>query len=154
MGIDYKNNPELHEFLLRSQSLVFRVSITANATPASKIQVVDIPSAVYLRSQGLTAAADAIETLSWTTAVDNSTGNSVFGILIDLGENEARKVELVRVTEITSLATSFTTRGPGAVVDGYLTASGNIAIEIAGTGLNLASESPTFVVEVVYQEAV
>lgn len=154
MGIDYKNNPELHEFLLRSQSLVFRFSITANATPASKIHIVDIPGVVYLRSEGKTAQADAIETLSWTTAVDNSSGNSVFGLLIDLGENEARKVELVRVTEITSLATSFTTRGPGAVVDGYLTASGNIAIEIAGTGLNLASESPTFVVEVVYQEAV
>lgn len=154
MGIDFKDNPALHEFLLRSQSLVFRFSITANATPASKVHIVDIPSVVYLRTQGKTAEADAIESgISWTTAVDNSTGSSDFGVLIDLGNNDARKVEMVRLTEISNVSASESVTGPGAVADAYLTAGGNIAIEIAASGLNLASESPEFLLEVVYQEA-
>jgi hypothetical protein len=145
-----KNQPALNDHMLRSQRLVFRASITGHATPASKVHVTDVPQ-VVLRSAGKTATADAVETLTWTTAADGT--NSTFGMLINLGGNEAAKVQKVTVTEITSLATSFTVRGPNASVDGYLTTNGNIAIEIVGTGLDLTSESPTFVVEVEYLEA-
>jgi hypothetical protein len=143
-----KNSPTLNDHMLRSQRLVARFSITAHATPASKIHIADIPE-VVLRTSGKTATADAVETVTWTTAADGA--NSTFGVLINLG-GKAAKVQKVTVTEITSLAASFTVRGPATVVDGYLTTAGNIGVEIVGTGLDLTSESPTFVVEVEYLE--
>lgn len=142
----FEKNAALNDHQLRQERLVFEIAITSNATPASKKHHSDIHGAVHLRTQGKTAEADAIEDLSasFTTAADNSTGDSVFGVLIsDLGD--LTKVHKITVTELTALAASFTvtklgTRG--------LTAGGNVAFEIAGTGLNLASESPTFLVEV------
>lgn len=148
-----KSMPSHQEHLLKQERLCFQFSITANATPASKKQVSDIPGLCVLRMQGLTAAADAVETITWTTPVDNSGGNSVFGILLNLDRNLADKVYSVSVSEVTALATSIAVTGPNNTAGAYLTAAGNIAIEVAGTGLNLASESPTFKVTVEYREA-
>ncbi len=147
-----KNNPALNDHMLRSERLVFRFAITGHATPASKVHSVPIPN-VYLRTEGKVAAADAIETITWTTAVDAT--NAVFGILIDMGDNEVSEVLRCVVTEVTALETSHTTLGPNAAatVARHVTAGGNIAIEIAATGLTLASESPTYVVEIDYLEA-
>lgn len=147
-----KGNPSLNEHMVRSERLVFRFAITAHATPASKVHSVPLPN-VYLRTEGKTATADAVETITWTTAVDAT--NAVFGILIDLGDNEVSEVLRCQVTEITALETSHTTKGPNAAatVNRHVTAGGNIAIEIAATGLDLATESPTYVVEVDYLEA-
>lgn len=147
-----KGNPALNDFMVKSERLVFRFSITGHATPASKVHSCDLPN-VYLRTLGKTAAADAIETLTWTTAVDVTNAN--FGILIDLGDNEVQQVQKVTVTEITALEASHTTKGPNAstAVNRHVTASGNIAIEILATGLDLETESPTYVVEVDYLEA-
>lgn len=140
------------EHLLRQERLVFEFSIVGNATPANKGRSSDIPGTVILRCQGQTADADAVETLSWTAPVDNNAGDSIFGVLIDLDENVADKVYSVSVTEVSAVSTSESLSGPGGAAS-YLTADGNVAIEIAATGLNLASESPTFRVEVEYREA-
>lgn len=148
-----KSMPSHQEHLLRQERLAFQFSITANATPADKKQAVDIPGLCVLRMEGQTAAADAVETITWTAPVDNDTGDSVFGILLDLDLDIADKVYSVSVTEVTSLAASLSVSGPDAAPGAYLTADGNIAIEVAGTGLNLASESPTFLVVVEYREA-
>lgn len=139
---NYYENATLHDHLIKQARLVFRVSITGNGTPASKTHAVDLPGVAYLRTEGLTAAADAVDaTISWTTAVDNSTGDSQFGVLIAVGDADV--IHKVGVTEITSLATSLAATNPAST-------AGNIAVDIAGTGLNLASESPTLVIEVDY----
>jgi len=144
-----KSEPALMSHLLKSERLVLEFQITSHATPASKIHSSDIAHVVYLRSEGKIAEADAIEDLSasFTTAVDNSTGNSVFGVLLTRLES-IEKVYSISVTEQTSLAASIATTKLGT---NGLTSGGNIAFEIAGTGLNLASESPTFRVEIEYR---
>jgi hypothetical protein len=151
-----KTMPSHEGHLLKQERLVFNFSITGNATPANKTQAQDIPGLVVLRMEGQTAAADAIETLAWTAPVDNNAGDSIFGILLnlnqDIGENIADKVYSVSMVEVTNLSTSEVLTGPGGAAS-YLTAEGNIAIEVAATGLNLASESPTFTVVVEYREA-
>lgn len=136
----------------KTRELVVECTITANATPASKKHSSDIPGTLILRTEGLTADADALETLAFTTAVDNSTGDSVFGIILkgaNLPNNAIEKVLSVVVTEQTALATSLAVSKVGS---SFLTAEGNIAFNIAGTGLNLASESPTLLVRVIYKE--
>lgn len=143
-----EQNVTLANHLERTRELCFEAKITANATPALKKQSSDLPGVAILRTEGLTALADAVEAVAFTTAVDNSTGDSQFGILIkgsELGEIE--KVLSVEVVEQTALATSISFADVGS---SYLTAGGNIAIDIAGTGLNLASESPTLLVTVKY----
>lgn len=148
-----KSNSAHQDHCQRQERLVCEFAITSNATPASKKHHADIPSVVVLRSQGKTAVADAVESLTWTTAVDNDTGNSVFGIILDLGSNKADKVYSVTLTEVSAVSASEAVSGPLAAAASYLTAAGNIAIEVAATGLNLASESPTFRLEVEYREA-
>lgn len=82
MGIDFKKNAQLHEHNLRYTRAVFEVEILANATPASKKHIVDIPGSVYLRSQGKTSEADAVENLSaQVSAPVDSSGK--FAILFD-----------------------------------------------------------------------
>lgn len=148
MGIDFAKNNQLHDYRLKEERLVFEFSIVANATPASKKESVDIPTVVYIRAEGQTAAADAVESgIGFTTPVDNSTGDSVFGVLLtQLGS--IKRVKKITVSEQTSLASSIATTKLGT---NGLTSGGNVAFEIAGTGLNLASESPTFLVELEYQ---
>lgn len=138
----------------KTRELVVECTITANATPASKVHSSDIPGTLFLRTEGKVSEADAVEDLSasFTTAADNSTGNSVFGILIkgeNLPNNGIDKVLDVSVTEQTALATSLAASKVGS---DWKTAGGNIAVDLAGTGLNLASESPTLLVKIIYKE--
>lgn len=153
MSIEFKSRASHHDHLLKQQRLVAEFSITGNATPASKTHQVDVGGLMVLRTEGKTTEADAVESLTWTTAVDNSTGDSVFGLLLDLDSNKASKVYSVTLTEVTSVSTSEAVTGPNGG-SSFLTSDGNIAIEVAATGLNLASESPTFRVEVEYLEKV
>lgn len=146
-----KSKPAHQDHKLRQERLVAEFSITSNATPASKKHAADIPGTMVLRTQGKTSEADAVETITWTAAADNSGGNSVFGILIDLGDNKADKVYSVTLVETSSVSTSEAVTGPNGSAS-YLTSAGNIGIEIAATGLNLASESPTFRLEIEYRE--
>lgn len=149
-GTEEKNS-RLGDHYLAQRDLAFEVSITANATPADKEHgILDLSGVALLRTEGKTAEADAVEDLSgdFTTAVDNSTGDSQFGILLKGSElEEVAKVLEVEVKEQTALATSIAAT-PAA--SAYLTAGGNIAIDVAGTGLNLASESPKLLVKVKY----
>lgn len=140
--------PALNDHMVRSERLVFRFSITANATPASKLHFTDFLQA-HLRTQGKVAEVDALETITWTAALDAT--NAVFGIYVDLG-GKVQKVQKVTVTEITALEASHTTKGPNAAVDTFQTTANNIAIELVATGLDLATESPTYVVEIEYLE--
>lgn len=147
-----KHMPSHQEHLLRQERLCFNFSIVGNATPASKQVNVDVPGLVILRTQGQTAQADAVEAITWTAPLDNSAGNSIFGILLDLDDDLADKVYSVSMVEVSNVSASEVLTGPNGSAS-YLTAAGNIAIEVAASGLNLASESPTFTVVVEYREA-
>lgn len=152
MSIEYKSRSAHYDHLLKQQRLVVEFSITGDATPADKAHIVDVPGLMVLRTEGKTADADAVESLTWTAAVDNNSGDSVFGMLLDLDENKASKVYSVSLTEVTAVSTSESVTGPNGG-SSFLTAEGNVAIEVAATGLNLESESPTFRLEVEYKEA-
>lgn len=162
-----KEKPALNDQMLRCETLAFRCKITHNATPANKTFTNDVPGVVMLRAQGQTAAVDAVETLTWTTAVDNSSGDSVFGLYLNIGttvtpslgpvatsENFADSVYKVEVVDQGGTATSLSVTGPNAAANAYITPLGNVAIEIAGTALNLASEDATLNVIVHYREMV
>lgn len=138
----------------KTRELVVECTITGNATPASKIHSSEISGTLILRTEGLTAEADALEDLSasFTTAADNATGDSVFGIILkgeNLPNNAIDKVLEVSVTEQTALSTALVAT---KVTTDWLTSEGNIAIDLAGAGLNLASESPTLLVKIIYRE--
>lgn len=139
----------------KTSRLTFEFSITGNATPADKEHSSDLPGVAFLRTEGKTTEADALEDLSasFTTAADNSTGDSQFGLIIDgsklTNDKSIEKVYITDLAEQTALATSVAVAKVGG---SYLTAGGNLAFDIAGTGLNLASESPTFRLTVEFKE--
>lgn len=160
-----KEKPTLNDQMLRCEHLVFATSLVHNATPANKTSTSDIPGVSLFRAQGQTAAVDAIETLTWTTPVDNSSGNSVFGLYLAIGttvtpalgpvptaEDYADKVYSVSVVDAGGHTLAVT--GPNNVANAYLTPLGNIAIEIAATALNLASADAVLTVIVNYREQV
>lgn len=141
-------NSVLEDQSLKRKRLVFEFKITANATPASKVHSSDLPGVCVLSTEGKTAELLAIEDISgesgYTAPVDNSSGDSVFDVLIKGSEiGSIKKVYSLSCTEQTALASSVTLTKFGS---NGLTAGGNISLEVAGAGLNLASESPTFLV--------
>ena len=148
MGIDFAINNELMDYRLKEQRLTPNFYILGNATPASKTNTVDIPSVMYLRLQGQTSAVDAIESLSWISPVDNSSGNCVFGVMLtSLGS--VSKVKEIIVTEPTGFSSAIVVAPLG--VNG-LTPGGNIAFNISATGLHLDTESPTFLIKLEYEQ--
>lgn len=153
MAVEFKKNSKLHDHMLKQQRLVFDVRITGNATPASKVHASDLPGVASLRTLGKLTEADAVETLAWTTPVDNSTGDSIFGILVNLDGNPAKKVYRAQLIDKGGTATSVAITNPGGSGNSFVTADGNIAVEVAGTGLNLASENATLTLVLDYEQA-
>jgi|SRR5665213_2275482 len=159
-----KEQPQLYDQMLRTERLIFDASIVHNATPANKTFSAEVPVAL-IRAQGQTAAVDAIETLTWTTPVDNSSGNSVFGLYLNIGttvtpslgpvptlENYADRVYKVEVLSPTGVSLAVT--GPNNTPFAWITPMGNIAIEVAATALNLSTTDAPLVVIVDYREMV
>lgn len=143
----------VEDHVLKCAKLVFEFSITAHATPASKKHASDLDGVCLLATEGKLAEVAAIEDItglsSYAAPADNSTGDSVFQVMLkgsDLGS--IGKVMKVSLSEKTALAASIAVAKLGG---NFLTAGGNIVLQVAGTGLNLASESPTFVLEVDYK---
>lgn len=131
------DNAGLHDYLLRQNRLVFQVSITANATPANKSHVVDIPGVVYLRTEGKTSTADAVEDLSSTfTTADDATG--VFGVLID--DATVEKLHQV-VVEANTGTTDITAQG--------ISDEGRIYLDL-NSDQDLSSTDLTLVIELDY----
>lgn len=145
----HESNQTVFDHQLKHKKLVFEVSITGNATPASKSHKTDLPGVAILRTEGKVAEADAVESVTFTTADDDNSGDSVFGLLLKGSElGSIAKVLKISVSESsTALATALAVTKHGT---GGLTSGGNIAFSIAGTGLNLASESPKICVEIDY----
>jgi hypothetical protein len=151
MSVQFEKNSMVGDLQIKTRRLSFDISITANATPASKKHASDLPGVCLLRTEGITAAADAVEDLSgsFTTAADNSSGNSQFGILLKGSElGSIKRVKRVQLTQVLATGTAIVVAG---LSNSFLSAGGNIVIDVTGTGTNLASESPTFHVEVIYE---
>lgn len=106
MGNDYKSDSELHDHMLKETRLVFQFSIFGDETPADKQDASDIPGVAIVRTEGRTSTADAVEAVTWTTPVDDDSGDSIFGLLIDLGENKAEKIQSVLLTQKTEGSTA------------------------------------------------
>lgn len=149
MSIIFEKNSGVGDLQIKTKVLRFDVSIGGNATPASKTHQSDLPGVVYLRTEGKVAEADAIETLSFTTANDEDSGNCQFGILIKGSElGSIKRVKKVLITQVLATGTAIVVAG---ISNTFLSAGGNIQIDITGTGTRLDNESPTFHVEVVYE---
>jgi hypothetical protein len=152
MSVQEKNSV-VNDYQLKQKRLVAEFTITGDATPASKVHgVPDLPGVMILRTEGKTADADAVETVSFTTADDDSTGDSVFGILIKGGSDglgDIRKVLRAQITDRGGSATSVAIAGTSDSTKG-LTADGNLAFNVTGTGLNLSSENADLVVTIDY----
>ena len=144
-----EKNQKLGDHFFAQKSLKFEVSITGNATPASKTHSIDdVPGVALLRTEGKVTESDTVEDLSgdFTTAVDATNGQ--FGILIKGSETDTiKKVLKVTVTEQTSTSTAVAASPASST---YLTSGGNIAIDVLSTGTDLVTESPTYLVEVEY----
>jgi len=104
-----KPKTEHQDHLLKQELLVFGVSITANATPASKIHASDIPNVAILKTQGKTAEADAVETYTSSPSLADATG--VFEVLID---DACEKIYEARVVSVsTGTATISASKSAG-----------------------------------------
>lgn len=137
-----KSKPGHQGHALSQERLVCEASITHNATPADKIHTSDIPGTVILRTEDKTDEADAVEAdldAIFTAPVDDDEGDSIFGILIDLGDNKADKVYSATVNSLDTVAT--------------VTPEGNIALDVTGASTDLSSDDPVLLITVEYREA-
>lgn len=141
----FEPNQDLGQRLLDLREVIVRVQIRADSTAANKKQSCDLSSVGIVRSQGLTASADAVATWPGSTAVDGAgTTASVFGLLLkgsELGTID-RIVELPtvfkRAADTSSGSYTVTLPTSGAFTQG-LDASGNIALNLSGlAALNAA----------------
>lgn len=144
----------LSQLNLKTNELFFEIKVLGNATAGSKTYSNDAAGTIVPRFKGLTTTADALETLTWTTAVDAT--NALFGILIN-GANISRgstlkKVKRVSVTQLLATGSAISITANNAL-QVYITPGGNIAIEVTATGTDLSSASvnPTFCVSVVFE---
>ena len=149
--MDFLASERILDRVSKLRTVVMRIKITGNATPADKVHRPDLgEEVVVLRSKGKTTDADAIEDLSavFTTAADAA--NSVFGMILrkELTEDQFDGFgEIERVVDATAVdlagnATSLTLLLlDGTGVTRGLTDDGNMAIQITGTGLNLTNEN-------------
>ena len=78
---EFRDKAELNQHLLKQDILVFDVTVKANATPANKLHITDIPNVAVLKTQGKSADADAIEVYTASPALADATG--VINVLID-----------------------------------------------------------------------
>jgi hypothetical protein len=144
----YNKNAGVEDYRIKSERLCIPFSIVANATPASKTSSNDLPGAMVLAMEGLTASAAAIDSgTNFTTPVD-STG--IFGILVyNLGT-----VAKLHKAEVVGLSSgSVAVSAKGASTSG-VTASGNVAVSVDWSGdLSSTNLSGVLCIDYIISEA-
>ncbi len=146
-----ESNPVVEDHLIKTVTLTFELDIASDATPACKVHSGDLAGIAVLRSEGLTAVADAVEAcVCYTTAVDNCGGDSVIGVILDASKlsGDILKVLDIQVIDQDGDGTAIVVTKHG--VRG-LTTGGNVAFSIAGAGIVLDAEDPTYLIEVKYK---
>lgn len=144
-----ESNPVVEEQLIKVVTLTFELDIVGDATPACKVHSGDLAGIAVLRSEGKTAVADAVEAcVCYVTAVDAT--NAVIGVILDAGKlsGDIQKVLDIQVIDQDGTGTAIVVAKHGTR---GLTAGGNVAFSVTGTGIDLASESPTYLIEVKYK---
>lgn len=138
MSIDFRQRSSaMTDHQLKQGRLVAEVRITANATPASKIHASDVPGSLYLRTEGKTAEADAVEDISslLTNAANDVAGQ--FAVLLD--DLDMEKIYSVSATPST---------GTIAVVDSGVTPEGRLFVELdSSVSLAAANLAVVLVIE-------
>lgn len=134
------SNSQVMDYRLKTRRLVIPFSITGHATPASKTLSTDIPDAMVISAEGLTATATAIDSgTNFTTAVDAT--NAVFSLLVyNLGTVTQIKSAQVLDQGNTASGTAIAVARKGASSTG-ITASGNVALSVTYTGFDAATEN-------------
>lgn len=136
MANTFKKKAEYQDHLLRQTRLVMGATVVANAVPASKTHVTDVPGMSYLRTEGKTAEADAVESLTAQVAAPvDSTG--VCAVLLD---EQVEKVYKVTVTPSVGTATAALTISTG----------GRMIVAL-DSNQDLSTTSVTFTLEVEYK---
>lgn len=130
-------NPGYNSHMVKSRRLVASVSVVANAAPASKTHNSDISDSLILRTEGLTATADAIEDLSATFTAAND-ANGIFGILIHI-ENAGKILSASVKNEA----------GTEELVSSPISSGKNIALDV-DSAIDLSTTDQTFSIVVEY----
>ncbi len=138
----------VEDYRVKSERLVIPFAIVHNATPASKTNSNDLPSALVLALEGQTATAAAIDSgTNFTTPVD-STG--IFGCLVyNLGT--VKKLLTADCVNLSSGTMALTRVGASST---GVTASGNIAVSIDWNGSLAATDlSANLVIDFIISKA-
>lgn len=134
------------DLLLRHKRVVFDVTVTGNATPASVLHGSDVPGAVFLATESLDDAAAQDSGCNFGTLVNNSTGASTMGLLVQCPDalgGICDKLYTATVTCPAANSGAITVALKGASSTG-ITASGNVAFTIAGASADLSTENITY----------
>jgi hypothetical protein len=141
-------NEAVEDYRIKSERMVIPFKIVHHATPASKTTSSDLPSALVLSTEGLTAAATAIDSgTSFTTPNDS---NGVFGCLVyNLGTvKKLLHADCVNLSTGTMALTRVGASSTG------VTASGNIAVSIDWNGdLSMTDLSANLVLDFIVSKA-
>lgn len=142
--MNFKKKAQLHEHYRKLQRIVADATIVSDATPADKKHATDLPGVVYLRTEGKTAQADAIENTSAdVTEADDEGG--VFGVLIDTAEDKATKL-YPTISVVPSTGTI-------AITASGITPEGRIWLDL-NSSVNLSSADLTITIAIDYTDEV
>lgn len=132
----FAKNSVVEDTRERTHRMCVPFTIVHNATPASKTSSSDMAGVLYLSTEGLTAAATAVDSGTTFTTETDSTG--VFGCLLaNMGTiDRLYDVQFVHLSSGTATVTRVGSSSTG------LTASNNIAVSIDWSG-NLATTDLT-----------
>lgn len=138
----FNKNSQVQDYSIKQERLCVPFAIVHNATPANKTSSNDLPGAMVLAMEGLTATAAAIDSGTNFTTPADSTG--VFGVLLyNLGT--VYKVLNVDVKLLSSGTSAQSLKGASST---GVTASGNIAISVDWSGdLSATDLSAVFIVD-------
>jgi hypothetical protein len=148
----FSKESSLMNHQLQNKRVVFEFAITANAVPASKKVESDIPGVALVVTQGLTAAAVAIEPtiLAQITTPVDATGSFSILVKLPLEKEKAKKVYKVTLTEKTAFSSANTITLVNSATG--ITTDKNIAFSVVATGVDLTTESPRYLCEIEYLE--
>lgn len=141
-------NEAVEDYRVKSERMVIPFAIVHNATPASKTYSSDLPSALVLATEGLTAQAAAIDSGTNFTAPND--GNGIFGVLVyNLGT--VKKLLTVDFVNLSTGTATVTRKGASST---GVTASGNLAVSIDWNGdLSMTDLSGNLVTDFIISKA-
>lgn len=124
MSSTLKSNAQVEDYRIKANRICIPFTIVHNATPASKTVSNDLSAACYIATEGLTAAAAAVDSGTNFTTPADATG--IFGILL-ANVGTVKKVTRVAVDMLSSGTVAVTLKGASS---SGVTASGNIAVSV------------------------